>query len=57
MFKGGYSGQGLYVDPARDLVVAWFGTGENYGSTIHSLRSIARQLARSGLFPARGQAN
>ncbi|HSG88782.1 MAG TPA: serine hydrolase domain-containing protein [Pseudomonadales bacterium] len=51
LFKGGYSGQGIYVDPARDLVVAWFGTGENYGATRNAMRAIARQLARSGQFP------
>lgn len=53
MFKGGYSGQGLYVDPARDLVVAWFGSGDDYGSTTHALRDIARQLAHSGQFAVR----
>ncbi|MEE4360629.1 MAG: serine hydrolase domain-containing protein [Pseudomonadales bacterium] len=52
LYKGGYSGQGLYVDPARQLVMAWFGTGEHYGATNHALTSIARQLARSGLFEA-----
>lgn len=28
-FKLGTGGQGLYVSPSRDLVVAWFSTGEN----------------------------
>lgn len=55
MYKGGYSGQGLYVDPARQLVIAWFGTGEDYGATSHALTSIARQLARSGRFDATAQ--
>ncbi|GAB3096884.1 beta-lactamase family protein [Aestuariicella hydrocarbonica] len=27
MYKGGMNGQGLYVSPDKDLVVAWFGTG------------------------------
>ena len=47
LFKGGYSGQGLYVDPARDLVVAWFGTGEDYSAKRNHMLTIARQLARS----------
>jgi CubicO group peptidase (beta-lactamase class C family) len=50
LYKGGYSGQGLYVDPARALVIAWFGTGEDYGARRNVLRSVARQLANSGLF-------
>jgi len=48
-FKGGYGGQGLYVSPARDLVIAFFGTfDENQRG--HEMTHIARQLARSGLF-------
>ncbi len=50
MFKSGYLGQGLYVDPARRLVIAWFGTGDDYNETNHELKSIARQLAVSDLF-------
>lgn len=50
LFKGGYSGQGLYVDPDRDLVIAWFGTGEDYSAQQTAMDSVARQLARSGLF-------
>lgn len=46
MFKGGYSGQGLYVDPARDLVIAWFGTGEDFDARINAMLPVARQLAR-----------
>ena len=52
MFKSGYSGQGLYVDPDRRLVVAWFGTGEGFDERRNDLRSIARQIARSDLFEA-----
>ena len=48
-FKGGYGGQGLYVSPARDLVVAFFGTLDADGRS-NELASIARQLASSGLF-------
>lgn len=50
MFKSGYLGQGLYVDPERRLVIAWFGTGDDYNETNHELEPIARQLARSGIF-------
>jgi CubicO group peptidase (beta-lactamase class C family) len=48
-FKGGYGGQGLYISPSRDLVVAFFGTfDENRNG--HEMTRIARQLAKSGLF-------
>lgn len=49
-FKGGYLGQGLYVDPARDLVVAWYGTGLDFSSEQTDMLSVARQLAVSELF-------
>ncbi|PIZ04829.1 MAG: hypothetical protein COY58_01890 [Gammaproteobacteria bacterium CG_4_10_14_0_8_um_filter_38_16] len=29
LFKAGVGGQGLYVSPSRDLVIAWFSTGES----------------------------
>jgi CubicO group peptidase (beta-lactamase class C family) len=45
-FKSGYRGQGLYVSPARDLVIAYFGE-EEVGQAAH-----ARALATSGLFSA-----
>jgi len=48
-FKGGYGGQGLYISPSRDLVVAFFGTFDDSG-TGHEMTDIARQLAKSGLF-------
>ncbi len=44
MFKGGFGGQGLYVSPARDLVIAFFGTPAADGST-NRLRWICRRLA------------
>lgn len=44
MFKSGYSGQGLYVDPKRDLVIAWFGT-HGLDGTHHELLKIARSFA------------
>ena len=49
MSKGGYSGQGLYVDPDRELVIAWFGTDDTDWNG-NELLSAARQLATSGLF-------
>lgn len=49
MFKSGYSGQGLYVDPDRELVIAFFGTDSTEFEE-HELLPIARQLAHSGLF-------
>lgn len=48
-YKGGFGGQGLYVSPGRDLVIAFFGTPNADGSG-HELPRIARQLATSGLF-------
>ena len=49
MFKSGYSGQGLYVDPDRELVIAFFGT-DSTSFEEHELLPIARQLANSSLF-------
>ena len=49
--KGGWGGQFLYVSPARDLVIAWFGT---FGEDLEEpdLQSVARQLAMApGLWP------
>lgn len=48
-FKGGYGGQGLYISPSRDLVVAFFGTFDENGDG-HEMIRVARQLAKSGLF-------
>ena len=48
-FKGGFGGQGLYVSPSRDLVIAFFGTFDENGDG-HEMTRIARQLAKSGLF-------
>jgi len=50
MYKGGYLGQGLYVDPVRDLVIAWFGTGEDFSAKQNEMPAVSRQIARSGLF-------
>lgn len=48
-FKGGFGGQGLYISPSRDLVIAFFGTFDSDGKG-HELTRVARQLAKSGLF-------
>ena len=50
MYKNGYLGQGLYVDPARELVVAWFGTGLNFSEQMNELKEVTRQLVRAGVF-------
>ena len=49
-FKGGYGGQGLYVSPSRDLVVAWFGTPTKEGKQT-AMFNVALQLANGALFP------
>ena len=49
-FKGGYGGQGLYISPARDLVIAFFGSFDADGVNEHEMTRVARQLAKSGLF-------
>lgn len=48
-FKGGYGGQGLYISPSRDLVIAFFGTQTHAGQN-NDMPYIARQLGKSGLF-------
>ncbi|KGE04638.1 serine hydrolase domain-containing protein [Pseudohaliea rubra] len=53
-FKSGYDGQGLYVDPARELVIAWFGTGLDFSESVNGMLPVARQLANSGLFDHHG---
>ena len=44
LFKGGFGGQGLYVSPARDLVIAFAGTPRQDGSA-NLLRWFSRRLA------------
>ena len=44
LFKGGFGGQGLYVSPARDLVIAFTGTPSQDGS-VNLLRGYSRRLA------------
>lgn len=48
MFKGGYSGQGLFIDPDRDVVIAFFGTADEQGQS-NRLLAVSRQLVKSGL--------
>jgi CubicO group peptidase (beta-lactamase class C family) len=43
--KAGHSGQGVYISPSRDVVVAFFGTGDN--STIACSAAFARAIAKS----------
>lgn len=43
MYKGGARGQGLYVSPGRDLVVAWFSTTSESG-WMNYARAIAETL-------------
>jgi CubicO group peptidase (beta-lactamase class C family) len=49
-FKGGYGGQGLYISPSRDLVVAYFGVPFEESFQTHELQWITRQLLHQGLF-------
>ncbi|MEM9075793.1 MAG: serine hydrolase [Bacteroidota bacterium] len=48
-YKSGFHGQGLYVSPNKDLVIAYFGTSNKDG-TGHDLKNISRQLAKSEIF-------
>jgi len=48
-YKSGFGGQGLYISPQRDLVIAFFGTHDE-DMTRNSMPTIARQLVTSGLF-------
>ena len=48
-FKGGFGGQGLYISPSRDLVIAFFGAFDENGVG-HEMIDISRQLSVSGLF-------
>lgn len=48
-FKAGYHGQGLWVSPARDLVVAYFG----HGPAAAAAMKLARAISLSPLFTPR----
>ncbi|MCL1142187.1 serine hydrolase domain-containing protein [Shewanella gaetbuli] len=43
LFKGGVGGQGLYVSPTKDVVIAWFSTGDG----THQEETMARYIAKS----------
>jgi CubicO group peptidase (beta-lactamase class C family) len=47
MYKGGARGQGIYVSPDRDIVIAWFSTTSESG-WMNYARAIARTLAPVG---------
>lgn len=49
LYKGAHGGQGLYISPSKDLVIAFFGTA-NTDRESNQLHIISRQLAKSGLF-------
>jgi CubicO group peptidase (beta-lactamase class C family) len=49
-FKSGYGGQGLYISPVRDLVIAYFGTPFDETMQTHELEWITRQIVKAGLF-------
>lgn len=44
IFKKGVGGQGLYISPARDVVVAYFCTGDGKGQEETMARAIAKHL-------------
>ena len=48
-YKGAHGGQGLYISPRKDLVIAFFGTA-NTDRESNQLHIISRQLSKSGLF-------
>ncbi|MFK5973580.1 MAG: serine hydrolase domain-containing protein [Flavobacteriaceae bacterium] len=48
-YKSGFGGQGLYISPSRNLVIAFFGTTNDDGMN-NQCADIARQIAKSGLF-------
>ncbi|MBU2906396.1 beta-lactamase family protein [Arenibacter algicola] len=48
-YKGGFSGQGLYISPSRNLVIAFFGTADDDG-VYNELDDISRQVSKSDLF-------
>ena len=43
IYKGGARGQGLYISPARDLVVAWYSTTRESG-WVNYARAVAKEL-------------
>jgi hypothetical protein len=48
MFKAGYSGQGIYIAPAREIFIVRSGTADReFG--LHNLLTLARKMSRSEL--------
>ena len=47
-FKGGYGGQGLYISPRLDLVIAYFGTPFDQAMQTHELQWTTRQMVQAG---------
>lgn len=54
MYKDGYSGQGIYISPERDMVMAWFGTADKSFET-HELLPLARKLSTSAILKTHSQ--
>lgn len=54
LYKCGFGGQGLYVSPSRDVVVAFFSTVVNVNGYCGEMPIVARQLVESGLFRTGG---
>lgn len=48
-YKEGFGGQGLYVSPGQDLVIAWFGTPNKDGKQ-NKMLEVALQLSRARIF-------
>jgi CubicO group peptidase (beta-lactamase class C family) len=44
MYKAGVGGQGLYVSPSKDIVIAWFCTGSGNNQEETMARSIVNKL-------------
>ncbi len=47
-FKDGFSGQGIFISPSRNLIIAFFGTADNNGVS-NKLADISRQISKSGI--------
>ena len=48
-YKVAHGGQGLYISPKKDLVIAFYGTA-NADRQSNQLHVISRQLSKSGMF-------
>ena len=48
-YKGAHGGQGLYISPSKDLVIAFYGTS-NTDRERNQLDVISRALSKSGMF-------